>query len=39
MAAIHGSQDPRGLAQKILVTAGERDAQDLLETLGLTAAR
>lgn len=38
-AAIYGSQDPKGLAKKILVAAGERNAQDLLETLGLTAAR
>ena len=38
-AAIYGSQDPKGLAKQILVAAGERNAQDLLETLGLTAAR
>ena len=38
-AAIYGSQDPWGLAKKILVAAGERNAQGLLETLGLTAAR
>ena len=38
-AAIYGSQDPKGLAKKILVAAGERNAQDLLETLGLGSHR
>ena len=38
-AAIYGSEDPKCLAKKILVAAGERNAQDLLETLGLERRR
>lgn len=38
-AAIYASPDPRVLAKKILVATGDRNAQDLLETLGLTSAR